>query len=458
MIDFTAVPEHLLGPLLDSAAATLRALPPTDVPVSLRPLVGFDPRGLTRGPARLQLRRALESDAQFREQTFAVFSDRPEVPVVLGGWNPADALAIANAAAEGDGLALLASALVATEAPGAEFGLGVVVAVDAARGHAGAQAAQADAIVRRIADLEEGLRRLEVARAELERERDVLAEQLRVERRARRERERERDDRAAADAARAASRIVELEGEVARECSRAERAEAERERAVARGERSEIERARALARWEQSEAERADAIVRVDALAAELQALREAAASDTGTSAQSAESSPARAAAPGSLRRRARPSLPGGLFADSPSGAEAMLRSRPVLLVVDGYNVSKSAGPSASLSVERESLVRSLEGLQLTSGAEVQVVFDGDGTPAFSKANRRGVRVVFSPAGEEADSVVVEIVASTPLQTPVVVASSDRWVREHAEAFGAVAISAATLLAVLRKAPGRSPS
>jgi predicted RNA-binding protein with PIN domain len=65
---------------------------------------------------------------------------------------------------------------------------------------------------------------------------------------------------------------------------------------------------------------------------------------------------------------------------------------------------------------------------------------------------------VFSSPGEEADSVVVEIVASTPLQTPVIVASSDRWVREHAETFGAVVVSAATLLGVLRKAPGRSAS
>lgn len=458
MIDFSAVPDHLLVPLLDSAAATLRALPPAEVPVSLRPLLGFDPRGLTRGAARLQLRRALESEAQFREQTIAVFCDRPDVPAVLEGWNPADALAIANAAAVGDRLALLASALVAAEPSGVDFGLGVVVAVDAARGHADQQAGAAAATARRIADLEEGLRRLDAARQELERERDVLAEQLRVERRARRERA--SDDRAAADAARAADRVVELEGEVANEHSRAERAEAERERAVARVERSEVERARAVARWERSEAERSDAITRADAVAAELQALRRAASagSETSGSAQNAPSPSSGAASSGPLRRRARPSLPGGLFADSPDGADAMLRSRPVLLVVDGYNVSKSAGPSASLSVERESLVRSLEGLHLTSGADVQVVFDGDGTPVFSKANRRGVRVVFSPPGEEADSVVVEIVASTSLQTPVVVASSDRWVREHAETFGAVAISAPTLLAVLRKAPGRPAS
>jgi predicted RNA-binding protein with PIN domain len=119
--------------------------------------------------------------------------------------------------------------------------------------------------------------------------------------------------------------------------------------------------------------------------------------------------------------------------------------------VVDGYNVSKTAGGGASLELEREWLVRALESLHLTSTVDVTVVFDGDGTRGLAKASRRGVHVRFSPPGVEADSVVVEIVASTPLATPVVVASSDRWVREHAETFGAVVVSAATLIAVLRR-------
>jgi predicted RNA-binding protein with PIN domain len=129
------------------------------------------------------------------------------------------------------------------------------------------------------------------------------------------------------------------------------------------------------------------------------------------------------------------------------------LRSGSVLLVVDGYNVSKTGWPGATLEVERESLLSALHGLHLTSATDVIVAFDGDGTQTFSSPRRPGVRIVFSKRGEEADSVVVQTVAKTPLQTAVVVASSDRWVREHAETFGAVVISAATLVAVLR---GRS--
>ena len=260
-------------------------------------------------------------------------------------------------------------------------------------------------------------------------------------------------------------RIGELERAVEREQARAERAERELAKERSRSERSHEELARERARGDRAEAEHASAAARAVALDRELQtarrtasAARTASAGGSGASTRtvvaggrpgggvSAGGGPA-----GRGKRRARPNLPSGLIADTAGGAEAMLRSGPLLLVVDGYNVSKTAWSGTTLAVERESLVRALQGLHLTSGVDVLVVFDGDGTPAFSKTNRPGVRVVFSPPGEEADSVVVETVAAMPLATAVVVASSDRWVREHAETFGAVVISAATLVSVLRK-------
>src|SRR5260221_2943347 len=104
MTDLASLPDDLLGSLLEAAATTLRALPATEVPPVLRPLLGFDRRGLSRGPARAQLRRALEQEANFREQVFAVFSDHPDVRAVLDDWKPADALALANTLAERDDL------------------------------------------------------------------------------------------------------------------------------------------------------------------------------------------------------------------------------------------------------------------------------------------------------------------------------------------------------------------
>jgi predicted RNA-binding protein with PIN domain len=382
-----------------------------DVPGALRPLLGFDRRGMTRGPARTQLRRALETDAHFREQVCAVLCQLPEVQALLDDWRAADALAFANAAALRDDLPLLASALVAAAPEGADFGIGIVLAVDAAAHRARADDDAAGKAAARVVDLEEGLRRADAARAEAERDRDAAAEQLRSERRARRDREK---------------RVAALEGELAQAHARVERAEA------ALGSARE----------------------RAEALDAELKETRRVA-----IVASAPRSAPTPAPAPGPARsgggaakRRARPKLPGGLVADTPEGAGAMLRSRSLLLVVDGYNVSKTAGAGGSLELERDWLVRAVQSLHLASGVEAVVVFDGDGTQAPATQAGRGVRVVFSPPGVEADSVVVELVSSAPLPTPVVVASSDRWVREHAETFGAVVVSAATLVAVLRRA------
>ena len=63
---------------------------------------------------------------------------------------------------------------------------------------------------------------------------------------------------------------------------------------------------------------------------------------------------------------------------------------------------------------------------------------------------RGGVRVVFSDAGEEADEVVLREIQALPKAVPVVVASSDAWIREHAEQEGAVVVPADALLSFLR--------
>jgi hypothetical protein len=216
MTDLAALPDHLLGPLLESAATTLRALPPDEVPGVLRPLLGFDRRGMNRGPARLQLRRALDEEANFREQAFADFSEREDARAVLADWHAADALAVANAWALRLDLPLLASVLVAAAPDGAGFGLGVIVAVDAAQRRAHEDETEAVRLTARVIDLEEGLRRAEAARAKLEHERDEVAEQLRSERRTRRDRE----ERVATDIARAELRVAELEAELASERAR----------------------------------------------------------------------------------------------------------------------------------------------------------------------------------------------------------------------------------------------
>lgn len=456
MTDLAALPDHLLGPLLESAATTLRTLPAVDVPGALRSLLGFDRKGLNRGPARLQLRRALVEEENFREQAFTDFCARPEVSAILADWRSADALAVANAWALRLDLPLLASVLVAAEPEAADFGLGAIVALDAAQRRARDEETEAAALTARAVELEEARRRAETARAELEQERDRLAEQLRSERRTRRERE----ERGTTEVARAELRVAELEAALVLERARAERAETAREQATQRAVAADeaLQRARRAA----TERAAADAPNSPDAavIAAAARTARGLAESlESLTNARDARAGRAESvdanAGPRASGRRVRPKLPGGLVADSAKGAGAMLRAPSVLLVVDGYNVSKTGWPNASLEVERESLLSALHGFHLTSGTDVIVAFDGDGTKGVTNVRRKGVRVLFSEPGVEADEVVVDVVSRTPLPVPVVVASSDRWVREHAETFGAVVISSATLVSVLRSAPGR---
>ena len=159
-----------------------------------------------------------------------------------------------------------------------------------------------------------------------------------------------------------------------------------------------------------------------------------------------------------SRQRRAAPrrrpaSLPPGVLDDSPEAADHLVRVPGVVLLVDGYNVSQTGWPELPISEQRRRLVDALTELAARTGAEVSVVFDGSDTawPAAVAATSRAVRVAFSPAGVEADDVVIERVAELPPTRPVVVASSDRRVQDGARSSGANVISSPQLLAALRR-------
>jgi predicted RNA-binding protein with PIN domain len=81
------------------------------------------------------------------------------------------------------------------------------------------------------------------------------------------------------------------------------------------------------------------------------------------------------------------------------------------------------------------------------------VVFDGADPvwPAMVPATARSVKVSFSPADVEADDVLLARVADLDPSRPVLVASSDRRVRDGAAAMGANVVSSPQLLAALRR-------
>lgn len=138
------------------------------------------------------------------------------------------------------------------------------------------------------------------------------------------------------------------------------------------------------------------------------------------------------------------------LLSDDPVLLRRLLELPRVHLIVDGYNVSKEAWPSASLEQQRTRLVAGLAGLVSGKGIETTVVFDGADllhTPAV--ASPRSVRVRFSPPGIIADDIIRQLVAAEPLGRPVVVVSTDREVAESVAKMSARSVASVALVAVL---------
>jgi predicted RNA-binding protein with PIN domain len=151
--------------------------------------------------------------------------------------------------------------------------------------------------------------------------------------------------------------------------------------------------------------------------------------------------------------RRVPRSLPGGVFDDSVEAAEHLLRTPGAVLIVDGYNVSMTAWPELPVADQRRRLVAALADLAARTATATEVVFDGAEVDTLSvpMPGRQLVRMRFSSPDIEADDVVIDMVGRLPAATPVIVASSDKRVREGARRGGANVLHAAQLVAVLRR-------
>jgi predicted RNA-binding protein with PIN domain len=139
------------------------------------------------------------------------------------------------------------------------------------------------------------------------------------------------------------------------------------------------------------------------------------------------------------------------MLADDPTAIEAMIRTPGLAVIVDGYNVSMLAWPEASPAEQRDRLCDALAEFQLRFRCEVTVVFDGADVAGVRPLRRRGLRVLFSAAGQDADEVVVSEVVFRLAEVPVIVVSSDREVREAAQAEGATVLPSDALLQLMRR-------
>ncbi len=469
------IPEHLLLPLLDTAGEVLRGLEPHERPAALRRLAEFDARGLKTEAARQQLWRALEADDDFHGRVVERFRARSEVVAALEDWDADGVFRRVGEAAERADLPLLASALYAARPKGWAFGLGAAAAGVERQRIEREEDEERKARANEIATLDEARRRLEDARAAAEADAARLGRELRDERQGRRARE----VGAERDAAEARHELEENERALAKTRAAVERGEDRIRREVERARRLEHDLAEARRRLVESERRRSELSEQLETAAApgsglryaDLEALTEAAelaerlAKGLGGVAEQArrlgtgrertgrgraderETTGASATEPA---RRVVPPVPPGMAADTADALIAMLRAPGVVLVVDGYNVSMLGWGDAALADQRERLAAALAQLHARARCDVILVFDGAGIEGVRPVRRPGVRVVFSDAGEEADRVVVREVAARSKRIPVVVASSDREVRSGAEREGAAAVSAATLLSVLR--------
>jgi predicted RNA-binding protein with PIN domain len=139
-----------------------------------------------------------------------------------------------------------------------------------------------------------------------------------------------------------------------------------------------------------------------------------------------------------------------GLTEESAEGLAALLGTKGVAVLVDGYNVAMEGWPALDAASQRDALVTALGTLRSRTGAQMHVVFDGTGEggrPAV--AAPLPVRVHFSSEATEADDLILEMVADLPAEVPVVVISTDRRVADGARRRGANAVRSRHLLDLL---------
>ncbi len=473
-VSLPPVPEQLLVPLLDTAGEMLRALEPVEVPPILRPVAEFDRRGLARGAARQQLLRAIETEPDFRDRAVDQFTARADVTEVLDAWDTKEAFGLVGDAAERSALPILTSALYAARPPGWSFGLGVACATFE-RYRMELQLGEDDREREsQVAGMAESRRRAEAARVAAEQKAEHIERELRDERQRRRDREAATNQRVAA----AERKLDDVQSEITRAHAAVEAAEARLERETARARKVDEEvreLRRAVKEAEAKERAAKDAslpVLRREDLRALIDAADLAQRLATGLSGvadqarrvlqpQSAgaaseeerepDPKPERGTAENEPRRpRAQPRVPPGMVEDDPDALDAMLRTPRAVLVVDGYNVSMLAWGDVPPAQQRDRLLGAVSELQLRTRARIILVFDGADVGSVLPPRRPGVRVVFSPEGEEADAVVVRQAMDLPVEVPVVVASSDAWVGEHARESGARVVSSETLLRALR--------
>jgi predicted RNA-binding protein with PIN domain len=422
------LPEPVRQRVVGLASDALAELTTDELPPALRPFARFAPARRAR-LAATPLAAALDSDAQFRQRVAARYRQRAPhlIEALEGGRTPpaVDPLEVAAAAylVRPNGWADLLSSIAER------------LERETAASASGREAKTVEKLREQLAD----------ARNEARQERDRLRSDLatlKEENATLRRTLKHARDRAKAAEQRAeeeASAAGEIREQAAAEVARME-AELRRLRARLGEAESAAESARRTVREGRDQADIRLRLL-VDTLVDAAQGLRrELALPPT----QTRPADTVRASEPGAGSQ-----LSG---ADAEASLEALLALPQVHLIVDGYNVTKTAWPTIPLETQRTRLVNAMGGLVAQTRAELTVVFDGanlDAVPQISVP--RGVRVRFSPGGVTADDVIRELVAAEPAGRPVVVVSSDREIADSVRRSGARPVPASGLVRLMSR-------
>jgi predicted RNA-binding protein with PIN domain len=441
------LPEALLAGYLDAALATLRAADQGELPGPLRQYQTWTPKRLRHPRVLADVRRTLDLDQSFRKAVDERVLDEEEAlarlvragrhaEALASGETP-EAVARVGLALGQDGAAAVQAAVAAAatsraraEAAAVRSALaGAESELDLARERAEAEAAGARTAREELRAAREELRRVERERRALadrleglERELAQSAAALRAAR-----------DEAAATQRRLGGRVAELQARLT---------ESQRSYRALRRSAGQVDPVVAEA---------------VGALERDLDALRRATglASDGGRGqgsggAPGAGSSAGAGTGPARRPERRSPlAVPGGRGADDPETLAAWMGTDGVLVLVDGYNVTKhpQGFPDRGLEDQRTLLLDLCRRLGRRFGAEITVVFDG-GTvgPLPTRLPLGPVEVVFTDAGRSADDEIVARTNAAPPERPVVVVTSDNELRSRVATLGATVTRSPALL------------
>ena len=150
-----------------------------------------------------------------------------------------------------------------------------------------------------------------------------------------------------------------------------------------------------------------------------------------------------------SVARRVALAPPLGIVDDSVEFANYLLAIPNVVVLIDGYNVTKQAVPKLDLEKQRNWLEQKLRDISASMSGRFEVIFDGADVSIDQGSNNARVRIRFSPDGVEADDVIISSVEAIDARYAVVVVSADKRVREGAAEGGANVLTSEQLIGTI---------